>query len=164
MGILDTNMKRMVNRQRLAYVATVCPDGTPNLSPKGTTMVWDDDHLMFADIRSPRTVSNLGLNPSIEINVVDPILRKGFRFKGTATVLSEGELFEQALATYRQRGSANRIRNIVLVRVARALSLVSPAYDLGATEEEVSSRWRSYWSDLEGAEGDPPAGVEEADM
>src|SRR4029077_1751472 len=95
MGVLDEDMKRMVSRQRLGFVATVCPDGTPNLSPKGTTMVWDDDHLMFADIRSPRTVSNLRLNPAVEINVVDPILRKGYRFKGTATVLSEGELFEQ---------------------------------------------------------------------
>jgi len=51
MGVLDEDMKRMVSRQRLGFVATVCPDGTPNLSPNGTTMVWDDDHLMFADIR-----------------------------------------------------------------------------------------------------------------
>jgi hypothetical protein len=51
MGILTDDMKRIVREQRLGYVATVCPDGTPNLSPKGTTAVWDDDHLMFADIR-----------------------------------------------------------------------------------------------------------------
>ena len=36
-------MKRVVGEQRLGFVATVCPDGTPNLSPKGTTAVWDDD-------------------------------------------------------------------------------------------------------------------------
>ena len=40
--VLDDDMKRVVNEQRLAYVASVCPDGTPNLSPKGTTAVWDD--------------------------------------------------------------------------------------------------------------------------
>jgi predicted pyridoxine 5'-phosphate oxidase superfamily flavin-nucleotide-binding protein len=160
MGILDDDMKRMVGRQRLGYVATVCPDGTANLSPKGTTAVWDDDHLMFADIRSPRTVANLRLNPSVEINVVDPILRKGYRFKGVATILSEGELFEQALAVYRQRGSANPIRNIVLVRVERALPLISPAYDLGATEEEVKARWLGYWEGLEGEE----SGAEGTDL
>jgi hypothetical protein len=33
----------------LSFVATVCPDGTPNLSPKGTTAVWDDDHV-FAGV------------------------------------------------------------------------------------------------------------------
>jgi predicted pyridoxine 5'-phosphate oxidase superfamily flavin-nucleotide-binding protein len=164
MGVLDEKMKRMVGEQRLGYVATVCPDGTPNLSPKGTTMVWDDDHLMFADIRSPRTVANLRLNPSVEINVVDPILRKGYRFKGTATVLSEGELFEQALATYRRRGSTGRIRNVVLVRVERALPLVSPAYDSEATEEEVSDRWRSYWAELERERGSTSSGVDGPDQ
>ena len=69
MGILTGDMKRVVNEQRLAYVATVCPDGTPNLSPKATTTVWDDDHLVYADIRSPNTryrgsLSRSGFNPS----------------------------------------------------------------------------------------------------
>ena len=48
-------MKELVERQRLGFVATVCPDGTPNLSPKGTVSVLDDEHLIFADIRSPGT-------------------------------------------------------------------------------------------------------------
>jgi len=34
---------------------------------------------VFADIRSPNTVRNLRGNPSIELNVVDPIVRKGPR-------------------------------------------------------------------------------------
>ncbi len=71
MGILTDDMKRIVREQRLGYIATVCPDGTPNLSPKGTTAVWDDDHLMFADIRSPQSVQNIEHNPSVEVNVVD---------------------------------------------------------------------------------------------
>src|SRR5512132_2686779 len=94
-GVLTEDMQRVVRQQRLGFVATVCPDGTPNLSPKGTTTVWDDDHLIFADIRSPHTITNLKRNPAIEVNVVDPMVRKGYRFKGTATVLSEGPLFEQ---------------------------------------------------------------------
>ncbi len=36
MGILTEDMQRMVRRLRLAYVATLSPDGTPNLSLKGT--------------------------------------------------------------------------------------------------------------------------------
>jgi len=52
-------MKQAVEDQRLAFVATVDADGTPNLSPKGTITVLDDDHLMFADLASPGTVANL---------------------------------------------------------------------------------------------------------
>jgi len=93
MGILTDDMKRVVDEQKLGFVATVCPDGTPNLSPKGTTTVWDDDHLVFADICSPGTIENLRGNPAIEINVVDPVVRKGYRFKGRATVLDRGPRF-----------------------------------------------------------------------
>ena len=51
--VLDEDMQRVVGQQRLGYVASVCPDGTPNLSPKGTVAVWDDEHLVFAHIHSP---------------------------------------------------------------------------------------------------------------
>jgi hypothetical protein len=42
MGILSEDMTRVVQEQRLGFVATVSPDGTPNLSPKGTTAVDED--------------------------------------------------------------------------------------------------------------------------
>src|SRR3954454_957223 len=136
-----------IKTQKLGFIATVCPDGTPNLSPKGTTTVWDDDHLVFADIRSPNTVENIRQNPIVEINVVDPIVRKGYRFKGHAEVLTEGDLYEQIIAFYEQRGTQRqRIRSIVLVKVERARSLISPAYDQGASEDDVQSYWRSYYN------------------
>jgi predicted pyridoxine 5'-phosphate oxidase superfamily flavin-nucleotide-binding protein len=144
MGVLTTDMKRVLLEQRLGFVATVGPDGTPNLSPKGTTTVWDDDHLVFADIRSPGTVANLRTNPAVEVNVVDPIVRKGYRFKGRATVHAGDEVYAEALARLAALGydaTPERIRTIVLVRVERAAELVSPAYDAGASEEEVAAGW-----------------------
>jgi uncharacterized protein len=148
MGVLTEEMQRVVRTQRLGFIATVCPDGTPNLSPKGTTNVWDDDHLVFADIRSPGTVSNLRHNPALEINVVDVVLRKGYRFKGTAEVLTDGPLYEEALALYRKPGVRFPIRSIVMVKVERALPLISPVYDLGLTEDEVRSKWQTYWDSI----------------
>jgi predicted pyridoxine 5'-phosphate oxidase superfamily flavin-nucleotide-binding protein len=143
MAILTADVQRLVVAE-LGFVATVCPDGTPNLSPKGTTAVWDDDHLVFADIHSPGTVANLRANPSIEINVVDQLVRKGYRLKGTATVHTEGVLFERGVAFYEARGTERareRIRSIVIVAVERALPVTSPAYDLGATEAELRDRY-----------------------
>lgn len=151
MGILTEDMKRVVREQRLGYAATVCPDGTPNLSPKGTTNVWDDDHLIFADIHSPGTVENLRSNPSVEINVVDWFARKGYRFKGTAEVFTGGEFFDQALAFYQQRGvfdASRRIHSIVLIKVERALELISPGYDQPVTEEQVRTRWEQYYQEI----------------
>jgi predicted pyridoxine 5'-phosphate oxidase superfamily flavin-nucleotide-binding protein len=148
MGILTEDMRRVVEQQRLGFVATVCSDGTPNLSPKGTTAVWDDEHLVFADICSPATIANIRQNPIVEINVVDAVSRKGYRFKGTATILGEGAQFEEALAFYRKRGSTIAKVHIVLVKVERAAPLVSPVYDQGASEAQVRAQWRRYWEDL----------------
>jgi predicted pyridoxine 5'-phosphate oxidase superfamily flavin-nucleotide-binding protein len=154
---LTEDMKRVVNEQRLGFVASVCPDGTPNLSPKGTTAVWDDEHIIFADIRSPRTVDNVQQRPVVEINVVDPVARKGYRFKGSAVVYKEGPIFEQALAFYRNRGTTSPIHHIVLVKVERALPLISPAYDRGKTEDEVRDTWLRYWETLYHREGEETA-------
>jgi predicted pyridoxine 5'-phosphate oxidase superfamily flavin-nucleotide-binding protein len=152
-------MKRVVEEQRLGFVATVCPDGTPNLSPKGTTAVWDDDHLVFANIRSPGTIANLRQNASVELNVVDPFLRKGYRFKGIGSILESGALYEKAIAFYEERGSrVNAIREVVMVRVQDAQPIDSPAYDAGLTEDEVRDRWERYFQSLRSRRTTAPAG------
>lgn len=147
-------MRRLVLEQRLGFAATVGPDGRPNLSPKGTTSVLDEERLFFADIHSPQTVRNLESNPAIEINVVDPVVRKGYRFKGKATLHSEGRIYEQALALLAERGydaRRERIRTVVLVEVERCAALISPAYDGGASEDAVAARWESHFADLAAA-------------
>ena len=147
MGILTEQIKTFVNKQKLGFIATVCPDGTPNLSPKGTTFAWDDEHIVFADIHSPETVNNLLNNPAIEINVVDIFTRKGYRFKGIATIFSKGQFFDEVIAHYRVSGSQHVIKHIVLVNVHRVNEITSPAYDTGLSEEEVKQRWMTYWNE-----------------
>jgi uncharacterized protein len=153
---LTDDMKRVVTEQRLAFVATVCPDGTPNLSPKGTIAVWNDDHLVFVDIRSPGTVANLRKNPVMEINVVDPFARKGYRFKGVGEVIAEGERFEEIMRFYRGRWvdavreeREAQVRAFVLMKVERALPLISPAYDDGLSDERaIRKHWISHFGAL----------------
>lgn len=152
---LDEDMRRVVREQSLGFVATVCPDGTPNLSPKGTTIVWDDEHLAFLHIHSPDTVANLEANPSIEVNVVDPIVRKGYRFKGTAVVLTDGEVHGRVLDYFaRERGTdVTRVRAVVLVHVDTAAAVVSPAYDTGVAESDVAARWSEHYQRLAASRG-----------
>jgi predicted pyridoxine 5'-phosphate oxidase superfamily flavin-nucleotide-binding protein len=148
---LSDQMQRIVREQRLGFVATVTPEGLPNLSPKGTTRLWDAERLFFADIASPGTVANLRANPHVEINVVDPILRKGFRFKGTATVYTGGEMYDRGLEILREQGSTTnreRVRSIVVIDVTDAAEVVSPGYDDGTTEQSISQRWLGYYTEL----------------
>ena len=148
MGVLTEEIKEFVKKQKLGFIATVCPDGTPNLSPKGTTTVWGDQHLVFADIHSPGTVMNLLNNPAIEINIVDIFTRKGYRFKGVGKVISDGPIFEEVTSFYVSLGSQYTINNIVLVKVERILPIFSPAYDTGLSEEDIIKRWSKYWGSI----------------
>ncbi|MCG8695545.1 MAG: pyridoxamine 5'-phosphate oxidase family protein [Minwuiales bacterium] len=143
MGILNEDMKRLVDEQKLGFVATVGADGTPNLSPKGTMVVLDDEHIAFGEIRSPNTVENLRHNPVLEINFVDPFARKGYRFKGRADFLERGsDAFNASFAPFAQWGDlASTINGIVRVRVERALPITSPAYDMGASEADLRAQW-----------------------
>jgi predicted pyridoxine 5'-phosphate oxidase superfamily flavin-nucleotide-binding protein len=148
---LTADMQRVVLDQRLGFVASVTPDGAPNLSPKGTTTVWDDEHLMFADIVSPGTVANIRANPRVEVNVVDPIVRTGYRFKGIAIAYVTGPMFDRGLELLHELGSTlgpDRVRSIVVIEVTDAATLVSPAYDAGATESDVVARWLAHHTDL----------------
>ena len=138
MGILTDDMKRLVNEQQLGFHATVCPDGSPNLSPKGSTRVWDDDHLFFADICSPQTIANLRAGSLIEVNVVDQFVRKGYRFKGRAMIYEPGSIeFAEGIERMRASGSklTGRVKAVVVIEVRHAEPLISPAYDDGTTTE-----------------------------
>ena len=137
-------IKNLLAEQKLGFVATVSPDNTPNLSPKGTIIIWNDD-LIFADIKSPNTIANLKKNSSIEINVVDPLSRKGYRFKGVAKIISEGEEFDKIILHYKTQGIKSEIISIVSVKVESMHEVTSPLYDLGYSEEEIISKWKKHY-------------------
>tara|TARA_E500000081_G_C5988706_1_gene285827 strand:+ start:195 stop:635 length:441 start_codon:yes stop_codon:yes gene_type:complete len=141
----DNELKKLVNFQKLGYVATVSSDGTPNLSPKGTIAILDDSRLVFANIRSPKTIENLTNNPSIEINVIDPFSRMGYRFKGLANILSDGEDFENILDYFKQKGIKSTISHIVVIDVTSFSEITSPSYDLGLKKDDLIKKWKQYY-------------------
>jgi len=145
MGIITEEIKNFINFQKLGYVATISADNTPNLSPKGTIIVLDESYLAFADIHSLQTVENLEHNPAIEINVVDPFSRRGYRFKGIAEIISAGDKFDKIISHYKKTGVKSSIRNIIVVKIEKLSEILSPLYDLGYTEEELKAKWKKYY-------------------
>jgi len=145
MAIITEKIKNFVNFQKLGYVATISADNTPNLSPKGTIIVLDESYLAFADIHSPQTVENLKHNPAIEINVVDPFSRRGYRFKGIAEIISTCYKFDKIISHYKETGVKSSIKTIVVVKIEKLSEVLSPLYDLGYTEEELKDKWKKHY-------------------
>jgi predicted pyridoxine 5'-phosphate oxidase superfamily flavin-nucleotide-binding protein len=139
MGILTDEMNGVVTEIQLCYAATVTPDGKPNLSPKGSITVLSDDELGFAVLASPGAVENLRHNSFIELNVVDPFVRRGFRFKGRAEIVTDPDAHASVAKTL---GPDYPFEEVVRVRVDWASEAYSPVYTLTkVTEPEVKRFW-----------------------
>jgi len=140
-----------VKKMKLGFVATVRPDGKPNLSHKGTLTVFDDRHLIFADIASPQTSENLKHNPEVAVEVVNPFSRRGYRFRGKAQVVPIDKDATHYVAFYENWGLTGvqaRVKNFVLIEVYYSEQVFSPAYAWGSTEPELVSRWKPYYENL----------------
>lgn len=146
--MITQEIKDFLNLQKLGYVATVTSEGKPNISPKGTIIGWDSQTLAFADIRSPDTMKNLKENPNVELNVIDPLLRKGFLFEGQARLIKDGSLYDEILNHYRKNGIKSPINSIVLVAVSNVSDVTSPLYDMGISEDEIKSKWQKHFASL----------------
>jgi len=148
MSLITPEIKEFLEKQKLGFVATVSPNGTPNISPKGTIIGWNSEFLAFANIRSPDTVNNLKNNPNVEINVIDPLLRRGYLFKGTTRILNDGQMYDEILEFYKNLGIKSIIHEIMLVTISDVTVVTSPLYDMGISEQEIKLKWQKHFHDL----------------
>ncbi len=147
MSHLTDEMKNMLKANTFGFVATVCPDNTPNLSPKGTCVVIDDNHIAFSNLRSPTTVSNITSNPAMEVNFSDLFARKAFRAKGTAEYFEKGTSGFKDLLPHFQvwEDLIPMMDGIVKLKIGSAKLILSPSYDIGLTEEGLREHWKKHY-------------------
>ncbi len=77
--------------------ASASKDGTVDIAPKGSTMVFDKDHLAFLERSHGKTIDNLRQNPSVAMIYRSPERKVGARrFYGVVEqVVGSGDLREQ---------------------------------------------------------------------
>jgi predicted pyridoxine 5'-phosphate oxidase superfamily flavin-nucleotide-binding protein len=115
MTTLTDEAKKAIEEIRPSLVATASGSGKPNVSAKGSFRILDDEHVVFADIASPRTVANIRQNPQVAVICLDASARKGCRIWGQGSILNSGELFDQLTAEYAAKNMA--VKNVVKVVV-----------------------------------------------
>ena len=137
--MLTDDMKTLIRNHSAGMVATVNADGTPAVSPKATFLILSDSQLVFSNIRSPNTVQNIKVSPNVEVCFIDLVLRQSARITGRAKYIEKSEAepelvgkFEQAYGDY-----LNAMSGFVLIDVTESELILSPAYDLGITEDEL---------------------------
>jgi predicted pyridoxine 5'-phosphate oxidase superfamily flavin-nucleotide-binding protein len=110
---LTEDLKTAIGQIKPAMVATASKNGEPNVSPKGSFRVLDDQHLLLADLRSPQTIKNLKENPYLAAIGYDPSKGRGWRIWGKAVeILSSGNLYERLNQEYASKGGINHVVKI----------------------------------------------------
>lgn len=126
---LTQEMKELIAAQQ-CYVATVNADGTPNIGPKRSTRVVDDEHLAYNEGTAKQTWENVKRGSKVAIAVADSTTLQGYRFVGTPEAFTSGELYEQAAAMAKKMGFPAP-EAVVKVQIDRIFKLSIP----GAGEE-----------------------------
>ena len=140
MNKLTEPMKRLIENYSAGAVATINADGTPAVSPKATFVVIDDECIAFGNIRSPGTLANIQLCPDLEVSFVDVLTRRAVRVKGRAEIIAKESETGKRLAPAFEKNWApylNLMQNFVSISITRTELILSPAYDVGHTAEEL---------------------------
>ena len=112
---LSEEAKKAIVAIRPSFVATASKTGKPNVSAKGSLRILDDEHVIFADVSSPRTLANIKENPQVAVICLDTASRKGCRIWGKGEIIDAGELYNKIAAELASRNV--KIKNVVKISV-----------------------------------------------
>ncbi len=126
----------------VCLVATVLPSGFAQVSPRGSTMVFDADHLALWERGKGSTNENLRDGTKVTVFLRKPPLREAgvlpkggiARFYGTARILKSGSEYEEVwrrLVQPEKDRDPEKKGYAVLIRVERAEDLDGKPLDLG---------------------------------
>lgn len=105
MAILNEAIKEMFSKQ-LPLIATINEDGSPNLGPKRSMRVYDDETLIYNENTGGRTQVNIEKNPNVTVVIIDREKFRWYRFVGKASVHTEGKYYEDCKTWAEGNGSS----------------------------------------------------------
>ena len=121
MARLTSEMKELFEKQ-LAVIATASSDGIPNVGPKGSMHVVDDETLAYSESTGEKTFRNLHENPKVAVMVIDRERPDGYQVKGVAELLTTGDFFEKVAKRQEER-KRPRPKYVVKIRIEEIFSV-----------------------------------------
>lgn len=150
MPLLSDEVVQAAERSVLCWLATVSPDGQPNVSPKEIYAVFDDSHIVVANIASPTTMRNITESEKVCISFVDIFIQKGFKVLGRARNVSKDDraFLSWAAPLLGKAGPRFPILSVIVVEATAIEPIVAPSYRLypGETTEQsqAAAAHRAY--------------------
>ncbi|WP_240635969.1 pyridoxamine 5'-phosphate oxidase family protein [Caldimonas tepidiphila] len=149
-ALLNAEVREFANRSVLCWLATADGNGQPNVTPKEVFAIVDDDHLVIANISSPVSAKNIGVNPKVCASFIDVFVQKGFKVVGTASNVrpSAHDYSKWAAPLQAMVGDRFPIHSVFAIKADSVEKIVAPSYRLypaETTEEtQIQSALRTY--------------------
>ena len=150
MTLLNEFVRDAASRSVLCWLATVDGGGQPNVSPKEVWTVFDDQHVVVANIASPVSARNIGQQALVCLSFVDVFVQKGFKLKGAAQEVYAGDpaFARWAAPLLAMVGQRFAIHSVLVMRVTAVAPIVAPSYRFYPDETtealQVDGAMRAY--------------------
>jgi|GEM_PF-492120 len=118
MTTIPPRLHDLLARGHSIWVATVAPDGAPNVSIKGSGSLLDDQHLYFADLYHRETPENLEHDPRVAVGIHDYKAKVAMQIKGHAVIIQYGDLVDdmkQRLAAVGEKRRLPPLKSVVRI-------------------------------------------------
>jgi predicted pyridoxine 5'-phosphate oxidase superfamily flavin-nucleotide-binding protein len=150
MSLLSTEVAHWAKRSVLCWLASVDATGQPNVSPKEIYAVFDEAHLVIANIASPKSISNIAYSPLVCVSFIDIFAQKGIKIFGSArNIKKKNAEFEQWVKPLREKaGSKFPIHSVIVVAAAAVEPIIAPSYRLFPEEtteqNQIQAAYNTY--------------------
>ena len=98
---IDDEMRKLIDSARAdgvpCVLGTASREGVPQVSIKGSTLVYDQETLAYWERSKRSALANIGHNPNVVILYRNPEKGIDWRFHGTATVHEAGPIREELM-------------------------------------------------------------------
>jgi len=148
--MLNDDIRACAERATLCWLATVDAAGQPNVSPKEIFAVFDEVHLVIANIASPASARNVGSGVPVCVSFVDIFVQKGWKVRGQARHVDRrsADHAHWAAPLVAMAGPRFPLRGVIVVRATAVEPIVAPSYRLHPAETteatQVASALRTY--------------------
>ena len=128
--MITEKIAQSIESSVLCWLATVAPDGSPNVSPKEAFMHDEKGKIIVAHIASPQTAWNIENNPQVCLSFVNVFTQKGHKVRGTAKILQEShKRYPQQKEKLAQLvGSTFPILAVIEVEPTKTEEIIAPSY------------------------------------
>ncbi len=106
MAEMTEQIKSVFEKQGIVVFATASKDGSPNAVPIAAKRIIDNETILVSDQYFGKTLNNINANPHVALTFWDQETFEGYQLKGTVTIETSGQRFEETAGWIEELGKA----------------------------------------------------------